>query len=245
MDCPVLSCTVLHCPALSCSVMHCVLSCTVLHCPAWSCTVLHCPALSCILHCPALSCTALHCPALSCIVLDCSALSCTVLHDPALSFIVMHCPTSVASSLALPIFKTSPEIFSLIQKGWNGLLILLFVVRAAKKLRSAYVVANCINRKFWSICGRYAYVRSVANSVQNFFRQVQKKNSAVEAKSSSPTNFHFLKELKFGPFSALFVHNRPKFGRRFVRPLHILFGPFWLMRPNNRPVDNTVCTSIQ
>ncbi len=44
--------------------------------------------------------------------------------------------------------------------------------------------------------------------------------------------------LKFGPVSAPFVLNKPKFGRRFVRPLHILFGPFWLIRPNNRPAGN-------
>jgi hypothetical protein len=31
---------------------------------------------------------------------------------------------------------------------------------------------------------------------------------------------------KFGPFLALFVQIRPKFGRRIVRPLHFLFGPF-------------------
>ncbi len=46
--------------------------------------------------------------------------------------------------------------------------------------------------------------------------------------------------LKFGPYSVLFVQNRPKFGRRIVRPLHFLFGHFWLMWPNNRPVGNTV-----
>ncbi len=51
------------------------------------------------------------------------------------------------------------------------------------------------------------------------------------------------KKLKFGPFSALFVRNRPKFGRRIVWLLHFLFGPFWLMRPNNRPVgpSHIVC----
>jgi hypothetical protein len=32
--------------------------------------------------------------------------------------------------------------------------------------------------------------------------------------------------LKFGPFSALFVQNRPKFGRRIVWPIHFLFGHF-------------------
>jgi hypothetical protein len=32
----------------------------------------------------------------------------------------------------------------------------------------------------------------------------------------------------------------PKFGRRFVRPLHFLFGPFKLIGPNNRPIGNTV-----
>jgi hypothetical protein len=41
---------------------------------------------------------------------------------------------------------------------------------------------------------------------------------------------------KVWPFSARFVQNRPKFSRRIVRPLHFLFGPFLLMRPNNRPV---------
>ncbi len=45
--------------------------------------------------------------------------------------------------------------------------------------------------------------------------------------------------LKIDPFSALFVQYRPIFGRRIVRPLHFLFGPFWLMRQNNRPVGNT------
>ncbi len=46
--------------------------------------------------------------------------------------------------------------------------------------------------------------------------------------------------LKVGHFSALFVQNRPKFYRRIVRPFHFLFGQFWLMWPNNRPVGNTV-----
>jgi hypothetical protein len=39
--------------------------------------------------------------------------------------------------------------------------------------------------------------------------------------------------------STLFVQSRPKFGRKIVRPLHFLFGHFWLVRPNNRPVGNT------
>ncbi len=37
-------------------------------------------------------------------------------------------------------------------------------------------------------------------------------------------------------FLALSVQYRPKFGRRFVHPLYVLFGHFWVMLPNNRPV---------
>ncbi len=33
---------------------------------------------------------------------------------------------------------------------------------------------------------------------------------------------------------------KQSFGRKFVRPLHYLFGPFWVMWPNNRLVGNTV-----
>ncbi len=44
---------------------------------------------------------------------------------------------------------------------------------------------------------------------------------------------------KFGPFSAISVLNWPKFGRSFVRPFYFLFGPFWVMLPNNRPVGKT------
>jgi hypothetical protein len=38
-----------------------------------------------------------------------------------------------------------------------------------------------------------------------------------------------------GPFCT----KRPKFGRKFVRPVNFFFGPFLYMRPNNRPVGNT------
>ncbi len=44
---------------------------------------------------------------------------------------------------------------------------------------------------------------------------------------------------KFGPFSTLFVQNRPKFGHSFFPSLYILFGPFRVMWPNNQPVGNT------
>jgi hypothetical protein len=36
--------------------------------------------------------------------------------------------------------------------------------------------------------------------------------------------------------SALFVKNRLKLGRRFVPPLHFLFGPFWLIGQFATPV---------
>ncbi len=168
-----LSYTVLLCPALSCTAMHCpVMSNIVLHCPSLSLTVLHLgpgPALSCIvLHWHALSCTGMYCPALACIVLHRPSLSCTVLHCPRLlcpawSCTVLHCPAlscmCVQAALHFQYSKHCQRFFPLIQKGWNGILILLCVVRAAKKLRSAYVATNCINRKFWSIYGGYAYVR--------------------------------------------------------------------------------------
>jgi hypothetical protein len=32
---------------------------------------------------------------------------------------------------------------------------------------------------------------------------------------------------------------RPKFCRRFLRPLTFLLGPFWVMRPKNQPAGNT------
>ncbi len=46
----------------------------------------------------------------------------------------------------------------------------------------------------------------------------------------------FVKLCRFSPF---FVQNRSKFGRRFVRSFHFFFGPFRLMRPNNRSVGDT------
>ncbi len=44
---------------------------------------------------------------------------------------------------------------------------------------------------------------------------------------------------KFGSFQPFLYLIVPKFGRSFVRPLYFLFGLFWVMRPNNRPVGKT------
>jgi len=55
-----------------------------------------------------------------------------------------------------------------------------------------------------------------------------------EGKSKANQTFQ-----KVGPFSALSGKFLPKFGRRFVRPLTFLVGPFRVMRPRNRPVGNT------
>ncbi len=43
----------------------------------------------------------------------------------------------------------------------------------------------------------------------------------------------------FGHFSAISEKFRPKIIPRFVRPLTLLLGPFWIMRLKNRPAGNT------
>ncbi len=48
--------------------------------------------------------------------------------------------------------------------------------------------------------------------------------------------------LKFDPISAVSVQNLPKFGWRFLRPLHFFyfsFALFLVMRPKKRPFGNT------
>ncbi len=64
---------------------------------------------------------------------------------------------------------------------------------------------------------------SVANSLQNFQASLLEKNFEL-----------------FGPFSALSVQNRPKCGRRYVRPLYLFFGHFWVKRPND--IGVSICS---
>ncbi len=100
---------------------------------------------------------------------------------------------------------------------------------AEKKIRSLsniyYLMAFGHKKKF--ICV-YVPEKSMACLWFSYCR------ITVERITGGKLNFE-----KFGPFSALSVQNRPKFGRSFVRPLYFSFGPFWVMRRNIRPVDNT------
>ncbi len=52
-------------------------------------------------------------------------------------------------------------------------------------------------------------------------------------------NFILRNPASFWPFLSK-IENRPKFGRSFVPPLYyFLFGSFWVILPNNRPVSST------
>jgi hypothetical protein len=76
---------------------------------------------------------------------------------------------------------------------------------------------------------------SVANSLQNFsaspeekfgrcFCLCQWKNFNISCTSLELERISEIIFKMFGPFPAIFVQNRPKFHRRFIRPPHFLFG---------------------
>jgi hypothetical protein len=76
---------------------------------------------------------------------------------------------------------------------------------------------------FWLVRRKNSAAVWPVETINKIIVYISRTCLRVQRRRVGKQTFH-----KFGPFSAISVHNQPKFGRKFFRPLYFLFGPFEL-----------------